>query len=173
MFNFSITQSNSVMGLQIITPDSYIENRGEIWTSYLSEEFDKLVSFKFIHDKFSVSKNNVLRGIHGDEKSWKLISCPMGDITAVMVDMRPSSKTYLKHEKFRLNSKNRLHILIPPGVGNSFYVHSNEALYHYKLAYEGDYIDEHNQFTIAWNDPKLSIDWPCTMPILSNRDAEI
>ena len=35
------------------------------------------INKKFIHDKFSLSKN-VLRGFHGDKKTWKLISCVYG-----------------------------------------------------------------------------------------------
>lgn len=79
----------------------------------------------------------------------------------------------MKHEKFKLNSENNMQILVPPGMGNSFYVHSDEAVYHYKLAYEGNYIDADEQFTFAWNDPKLGIDWPCENPILSERDSRL
>jgi len=46
-------------------------------------------------------------------------------------------------------------------------------VYHYKLAYEGDYIDADQQFTVAWNDPRLNIDWPTDDPILSARDARL
>ena len=159
--------------VKIITPDMYRENRGSIWTSYTIEDYTNLVPQQFNHDKFSISKRNVLRGIHGDHKSWKLISCPYGDILAVIVDMRPSSETYLKHSKYRLNDNNNLQILIPPGFGNSFCVLSEEALYHYKLSYEGEYIDADDQFTVSWNDPRLAIEWPVNEPILSDRDARL
>ena len=45
-------------------------------------------------------------------------------------------------------------------MGNAFYVRSSEALYHYKLAYEGDYFDANQQFSIQWNDKKININWP-------------
>ena len=50
---------------------------------------------------------------------------------------------------------------------------SSSAVYHYKLAYSGDYIDADEQFTVSWNDPRLNIKWPTNDPILSERDARL
>ena len=63
-------------------------------------------------------------------------------------------------------------VLIPPGCGNAFYVSSEQAVYHYKLAYDGDYIDAAEQFSVRWNDPSIGIDWPVTEPVLSGRDSK-
>ena len=58
-------------------------------------------------------------------------------------------------------------------MGNSYYVSSNVAVYHYKLAYDGDYIDSSDQFTLSWNDKDINIDWPTKAPILSSRDDTV
>ncbi len=55
-------------------------------------------------------------------------------------------------------------------MGNAYYVNSESAVYHYKLAYPGDYFDANNQFSIKWNNPDIGISWPVIKPILSNRD---
>ena len=47
--------------------------RGELWTLWKEDEFPH-TGLKFNHDKVAVSKKHVLRGIHGDFKSWKLIT---------------------------------------------------------------------------------------------------
>lgn len=170
---FKVTQSLVLPGVKMITPSVFEESRGSIWTSYNSELLGDLLpaGLAFKHDKFSQSKANVLRGIHGDHQSWKLVSCIYGKIKQVVVDMRDSSDTYLEWESFDLGPQNRSMILIPPGMGNAFYVGSNSAVYHYKLAYPGDYIDADEQFTVPWNDPRLNISWPTDTPILSERDA--
>ena len=62
---------------------------------------------------------------------------------------------------------------MPPGLGNAFYVKSEIATYHYKLAYDGHYADVDEQFTVAWNDPRINIDWPTSDPILSERDKRL
>lgn len=170
---FSVTESAVLAGVKIIAPSVFEESRGSIWTSYSKDSLGSLLpeELSFKHDKFSQSNANVLRGIHGDHKSWKLVSCIHGQIKQVVVDMRASSKTYLKWESFDIGTDNRLMILIPPGMGNAFYVSSSSAIYHYKLAYPGDYIDVDEQFTVSWNDPRLDIKWPTNDPILSERDA--
>ena len=170
--DFTSRPSEKLSGVTIITPSIFEEERGLIWTSYLDIKLKNLLpkDLYFKHDKFSESKFNVLRGIHGDNKSWKLVSCIYGSLKQVIVDMRKSSKTYLKWESFDLGNKNKSMILIPPGMGNAFCVTSSYAIYHYKLAYDGEYIDANEQFTIAWNSPKLNIDWPTSTPILLKRD---
>ena len=173
--DFEITQSGVLDGVKIITPSVFEESRGNIWTSFLASELDGLLpdDLAFHHDKFSQSRHNVLRGIHGDHKSWKLVTCVYGEIHQVVVDMREGSPSYLQYERFVINRENQKMILVPPGMGNAYYVSSEAAVYHYKLAYQGGYIDADEQFTVAWNDPRLNIDWPVQDPILSARDARL
>ena len=61
-------------------------------------------------------------------------------------------------------------ILIPPNMGNAYYVSSENAVYHYKLAYDGDYIDADQQFSVRWNDERIGVVWPTLEPLLSERD---
>ena len=63
-------------------------------------------------------------------------------------------------------------VLIPPQLGNAYYVKSDQAVYHYKLAYTGDYIDADQQFSFKWNDKQFGIEWPTNTPILSKRDEK-
>jgi len=171
-FEFVFSESSLIPGVWTIKPNVSVDRRGDIWTSFRKEEIEKLLpsGVVFKHDKFSTSRKNVLRGIHGDEKSWKLVTCVYGDILEVVVDCRKESPTYLRHETFRIDGRNRLLVFIPPRMGNSYYVYSDVAVYYYKLAYEGDYIDADQQFSFAWNDPSIGIEWPTTAPILSDRD---
>jgi dTDP-4-dehydrorhamnose 3,5-epimerase len=173
--DFTVELSEKISGLKIINPSSYVENRGEIWTSYSTSQIGALLpdGLSFKHDKFSISKYSVLRGIHGDHKSWKLVSCVAGEILQVVVDMREDSSTYLQHQCFELGSNNHQMVLIPPGLGNAFFVKSEFATYHYKLAYKGDYVDAGDQFTVAWDDSRINIDWPSNEPILSERDGRL
>ena len=91
--------------VKIITPSIADEERGAIWTSYSTECYEHLVPTPFKHDKFSSSFKAVLRGIHGDNKSWKLVSCPFGEITSAIVDLRPSSETFKKYTMHHLSEK--------------------------------------------------------------------
>lgn len=173
---FDIRQSSKIKGVYIITPSIATDNRGNIYTSFLKDEIDKLLpnGLYFKHDKFSLSSQNVLRGIHGDTKSYKFVSCVYGEILQVVVDMREDSPTYLQYEKFHISKDLQRFILIPPNMGNAYFVKSKEAVYHYKLAYEGEYIDAPEQFSFAYNDERIGIDWELNgiEPILSKRDLQ-
>ena len=170
--DFQITESDLIKGIWIIKPSISNDLRGNIWTSFLKDEIECLLpdELYFKHDKFSESKMNVLRGIHGDNKSWKLVTCVYGEIHQVVVDCREESATYLKWDKFIINKENQISVLIPPQMGTGYSVCSDVAVYHYKLAYEGEYIDADSQFSLKWDDPKLAVDWPTSNPILSERD---
>ncbi|MBT7899650.1 MAG: dTDP-4-dehydrorhamnose 3,5-epimerase [Candidatus Marinimicrobia bacterium] len=172
--NFDIKESKILKDVKIIKPSITEDNRGNIWTSFLKDEIEKYLpnGLCFKHDKFSQSKKNVLRGIHGDEKSWKLVTCVYGDIFQVVVDCRKESSTYKKSESFSIDGENLVSILIPLGFGNAYCVKSEKAVYHYKLAYKGEYIDADEQFSYKWNDPLFNIKWPTETPILSDRDRK-
>ena len=157
-----------INGIQILKPDVFTDYRGDLWTTWKKDEFEFDVEFN--HDKVSTSRKYVLRGIHGDFKSWKLVTCLYGDIYFVIVDNRESSDTYMTWQSMTLDDKNRKEVLIPPGVGNGFIVMSDYSVFSYKWSYVGDYPDVDNQFTIKWNNSKLNIDWPIDNPILSVRD---
>lgn len=165
-------RSNVLKEIFVITPPVSYDNRGSIFTTYQEEIYNRFLpnDLKFRHDKFAESKHNVLRGLHGDNKTWKLITCIYGEIFEVVADNRQNSDTYLKWDSFLLNSDNKNQILVPPNFVNGYYVMSDFAVFHYKLAYEGEYFDVGQQTVIKWDDNRLNINWPCTDPILQTRD---
>ncbi|NQU33325.1 MAG: dTDP-4-dehydrorhamnose 3,5-epimerase family protein [Bacteroidetes bacterium] len=171
--DYKIEHSKIISDILIIKPSINWDNRGNIFSSYNSDFYNEFLSKKldFKHDKFALSNFNVLRGLHGDQKTWKLVSCAFGEIYEVVVDMRPESPTYLKWDSIELKADDYRQVLIPPNFVNGYYVKSEKALFHYKLAYEGDYIDADEQFTVAWDDDRIKINWPCNAPILNSRDS--
>ena len=170
--DFTVKRSNSFKNVYIIKPSVFNDKRGSLYTSYTKYFIHKLVSsnLDFKHDKFSLSKKNVLRGFHGDKKTWKLVTCVYGSIFQAIVDLDENSKTYLKYETFNLNHKNKISVLVPPYFGNAYCVLSKEAVYNYKLAYKGEYNDADKQINFKWNHSDINIKWPIKKPILSNRD---
>tara|TARA_R100000908_G_C3752954_1_gene147407 strand:- start:728 stop:1201 length:474 start_codon:yes stop_codon:yes gene_type:complete len=155
-----------INGVVVREQDAFTDYRGDLYTVWKDDDFD----LNFNHDKVSTSRKHVLRGIHGDNKSWKLVTCLYGEIYFVIVDNRESSDTFLQWEFMMLTDRNRKQVLIPPGVGNGFLVMSHRSVFHYKWSYEGEYPDVDQQFTIKWNDPIVGVDWPIDNPILSKRD---
>ena len=155
--------------IKIFKNKSFKDHRGYYWTSWRKGEIKKVY---FKHDKFSLSKKNVLRGLHGDKKTWKLVSCPYGKFLLVIVNYIKNSKDYLKSKSLILSQENGVQVLIPPNYANGHLCLTNKCLFHYKLSYRGKYIDAKEQFSLRWNDPKLKIKWKIRRPILSKRDKK-
>ena len=153
--------------IKIIKNKNFKDHRGLLWTTWKKSNFKKI---KFNHDKFSLSKKNTLRGFHCDLKSWKMVSCVYGKFLFIVIDMRRSSKNYLKHKKWILDYKNPKSILIPPYYANAHLCLTDLCIFHYKWSYKGKYIDAKQQKSYRWNDPKFKITWPIKKPILSFRD---
>ena len=132
-----------------------------------NQEYMKKFQLQFVQDDISISKYRVLRGIHGDFKTWKLVTCLHGSFFLVVVNNDENSSQYKKSISFTLTDKNRELILIPPKFGNGHVVLSQTAIFHYK---QNTNYDRSSQFTIKWNDSNYNFGWPIEDPILSERD---
>jgi dTDP-4-dehydrorhamnose 3,5-epimerase len=154
--------------VKIYQPDIHTDFRGDLLTLWNKDQFEPKLDFK--HNKISTSRKHVLRGMHGDTKSWKLTTCLSGEMYFVVIDNRPDSPNYLKWDSIILDDKTRKLVLTPPNFLIGFLVLSDQALLNYMWAYEGGYADVNEQFTIKWNDPKVNIAWPIENPLLSLRD---
>jgi len=155
--------------VRLIKPPTIFEDfRGHYVETYNERLYREAgIDQHFIQDDISVSRRHVLRGIHGDDKTWKLISCLQGSFYMVVINNDPQSPQYRKWTSFTLSETNRLQVLVPPKFGNGHVVMSEQAIFHYKQT--TDY-DRSGQFTLIWNDPALNIWWPVQDPIVSVRD---
>ena len=177
--DFHYYNGSTLSEVKIIQPSIYHEYRGSISTTYHSDYYDRLLpanerneGLEFKHDRYSKSKFAVLRGLHYDEKTWKLVSCLHGKIYLVVLDVRKHSNTYGKWESFIISPETQTQVLIPPMFANGHFVMEDDSLFHYKMAYQGEYNDETKQKTIMFNDKRFGIEWPVQQPILSKRDRD-
>lgn len=157
-------------GIEVVKYDSFEDHRGQLFTVWNDNKFLNN-NIYFNHDKITISKKNVLRGLHTD-KSWKLITCVFGKIQLAVVNFDKNSPEYLYHNEFILDAKNKYKtsILVPPYYLNGHLVLSDEAVFHYKWSYEGKYPDSDDQISIKWDDPNIKINWIVNNPELSFRD---
>jgi len=162
-------QKTKLEGVFLITPPTIFEDfRGSYVELYNEELYKKAgIDIRFIQDDISESSRHVLRGIHGDSGTWKLVSCLHGTFYLVVVNWDKTTSQFGQWDAFTLSDKNRLQVLIPPKFGNGHVVLSDKAIFHYK---QNTYYDRAGQFTLQWNDPKLKIWWPIKDPIVSQRD---
>ncbi len=155
---------HAIKGLLEIELDPFYDERGEIWSIY--ENCDLFPNF--VEDKVTISSKDVLRGLHGDYKTDKLITCLHGEIFLAVVDIRKESPQYKKTMTFRISDKNPKMILVPAGCLNGHLCISEKCVFFYKWSKK--YTNPEEQITVKWNDDEINIKWPVRHPILSNRD---
>jgi dTDP-4-dehydrorhamnose 3,5-epimerase len=161
-------EKTSLEGVLLVKPDIFEDFRGQYVQTYAEAQYrESGIDVKFVEDDISVSRRDVLRGIHGDAKTWKLVSCLHGSFYLAVVNCDEKSKTFGKWVSFTLSDRNRYQVLIPPHHGNGHVVLSDWAVFHYK---QSEYYNPSRQFTYRWDDPKLKIWWPVKSPVVSRRD---
>lgn len=161
-------QQTKLEGVQLIQLESFEDHRGEYIETYNEAIYRASgINVNFVQDDYSISVKNVLRGLHGDSETWKLITCPYGKIYLAVVNCLASSPEFGQWDAFVLSDRNHRQVLIPPNFGNGHLVLSDLAIFAYK---QSSYYHPDRQFSYKWNDPKFNIWWPITNPILSRRD---
>lgn len=162
-------EKTSLDEVLLLTPSMFRDHRGTYVETYNIEDYlVNGIDVKFVRDDISTSAKGVLRGIHYDDKTWKLIQCMFGKIFFVVADMRKDSRNYLKWVSFMLDDVSRQQVLVPPGFGNGHLVLSDSCIFHYKMS---EYYDPANERGVRWDDPKLGIPWPVKNPVLSEKDS--
>lgn len=161
-------KKTKLKGVLQIIPDAFFDPRGRFVETYNEKLYKEHgIKVDFLQDDISRSKKNVLRGIHGDGETSKLVSCIYGRLFFVVVNCNKKSNDFCKWQSFELSDENRIQIFVPPNYGMAYLVLSKEAIFNYK---QSTYFTHGKQFTYRWNDPKFKIKWSIKNPILSERD---
>lgn len=163
-----------IEGVVIIEPEVFGDSRGYFMESFSQRAFDREVApVRFVQDNRSYSRYGVVRGLHYQKEPYsqsKLVSCVVGRVLDVAVDIREDSPTYGKYVAVELSAENRRQLFIPKGFAHGFAVLSEEALFEYKC---DEFYHPEAECGIAWDDPTIGIDWrlPKEDIILSPKDA--
>ena len=160
-------------GVRLIGLDAIGDSRGIFARTMCRDEFDREgLTSQFVQQNMSVSPiRGTVRGLHMQappHSEVKLVRCVRGSIIDVIVDLRPDSDTFLRHEKFELSDKNRLQLYVPAGFAHGFQTLSSdvEVTYLVSAGYQRE-----SEIGLRWNDPMLKIEWPAPATVLSEKDS--
>ena len=152
----------------LIKPTFFEDHRGEYLELYNERLYkSKDIDVNFVEDDVSIATRGVIKGIHGDDVTWKLISCLHGKFYLVVINYDKDSKDFGKWQSFVLSDVNKHQVLVPPKHGNGHLCLSEKSIFHCK---QSTYYDSSRQFTVVWNDSKFDFWWPVINPIVSRRD---
>jgi dTDP-4-dehydrorhamnose 3,5-epimerase len=123
----------------------------------------------------SVSFNRhrgTVRGLHlqrPPHEETKIVRCIRGAIFDMIVDLRPSSPTYLSWQGFELTAENRRALYIPKGFAHGFQTLTDDAEIAYQIS--AFYAPE-AAGGYRYDDAAFGIAWPLPVTVISSRDLE-
>ena len=163
----------SLPGVLVLEPRIFRDDRGFFFETFnLAGMIDLGLPADWKQDNFSLSKKNVIRGLHYQigQPQGKLVRVVAGAARDVIVDLRKSSPTFGQHVTVELSGDGSRMVWVPAGFGHGFAALTETVALSYKVT---DYYSPKEERTVLWNDPALGIDWGVATDaaILSAKDA--
>ena len=162
-------EETELEGVFIIDNFNASDNRGLFVKTFNKNDFtNNNLDFELRESYFSVSKENVIRGMHFQlppHDHEKLVYVAKGNIIDVVIDLRVQSKTFKKFMSVELSSDNKKSIFIPKGCAHGFKSLQDNTITVYNVGTEyNPEFDEGVKFD------SFGFDWEVKNPILSDRD---
>lgn len=165
-------EATSIPEVIVIKPDLFRDERGYFMESFHQEKFRQFgIENQFVQDNESQSQKGVLRGLHFQRSPWaqgKLVRVIQGAVLDVAVDIRKSSPTFGQWVSVLLSGENKWMCWIPEGFAHGFVTLEDNTIFSYKCT---NLYHKESEGSIRWNDPAIGIDWNCSDPSLSAKDA--
>ncbi|MDF1683514.1 MAG: dTDP-4-dehydrorhamnose 3,5-epimerase family protein [Legionellaceae bacterium] len=120
-----------------IVPQILKDNRGAFVKTFHDELYQAqgIDALDFKEEYFSVSYQNVLRGLHFHLPPYdhaKLVYCIRGEVRDILFDMRHGSPMYGEAISIDLTEKKHNVLYVPSGVAHGFLTLSDQAMMVYK-----------------------------------------
>jgi dTDP-4-dehydrorhamnose 3,5-epimerase len=162
-------QQTDFKDLFLIELTKFKDQRGEFVKTIHKETYELSgLEWIFTESFFSVSKKNVIRGMHfqvPEEEHAKLVYVVKGRIIDVVVDLRKSSSTFGQHFSVELSEENRRAIYIGKGFAHGFVALEDDCIVEYHTTTSQNRSCEGG---ILYN--SFGYTWPVPHPVLSERD---
>jgi dTDP-4-dehydrorhamnose 3,5-epimerase len=159
-------------GSFLITPERIRDERGYFSRTWCRREFEAHgLNPNVAQCNLSVSaRRGTLRGMHFQREPHeeaKLVRCTAGAIYDVIIDLRPSSSTFLRHFGVRLDPSDDRMLYVPEGFAHGFLTLEDECEVFYQMS--RSYEPSHAA-GVRWNDPAFGIPWPFEPTVMAERD---
>ena len=163
--------ATELAGLHVIRPRVFEDARGSFVKTYHAEMLREAgLAFQPQEEFFSVSRRNVIRGMHllmPPHAQTRLVYCISGKVLDVVVDLRKASLTFGHVLTRELSAANREMLFIPEGFAHGFLTLDENSVMVYLAS---PVHSPPHDAGIAWN--SIGFQWPVKDPVLSDRDLK-
>jgi dTDP-4-dehydrorhamnose 3,5-epimerase len=159
-------------GAFLIEAEKHEDERGFFARTFCEREFGAHgLNTSVVQCNLSFNKRKgILRGMHFQIAPFaeaKLVRCTAGSIYDVIIDLRPSSRTFKQHFAVELSAENRRMLYIPEEFAHGFQtLKDNSEVFYQMFQY---YSAEHAR-GVRWDDPAFGIEWPPDERTIIDRD---
>jgi dTDP-4-dehydrorhamnose 3,5-epimerase len=115
-------------------------------------------------------QKGTVRGMHFQyppAAETKLVRCTRGAILDIIVDLRPESPTYFQHIAVELSEDNYRALYVPERFGHGYQALRDKTETSYQV---GEFYTPGTEGGLLYNDPKLGLEWPLPVSIISDKD---
>ncbi|HEX3776576.1 MAG TPA: dTDP-4-dehydrorhamnose 3,5-epimerase [Polyangiaceae bacterium] len=160
-------------GAYVIEVEPHEDERGFFARAFCAREFAEH-GLPSVFPQSNLSRNHsrgTLRGMHFEappSAESKLVRCVTGAIYDVIVDLRPSSASFLSWVGAELSAENARALFVPAGFAHGFITLTDDSDVFYQM---GDFFRPGGARGARWNDPRFGIRWPLEPKVISERDA--
>lgn len=149
------------------------DERGWFGRTFCTDEFGAAgLETVFVQQNASVSaEKGTVRGMHFQRPPHgevKLLRCLRGAILDVIIDLRRSSPTFLRHQGFELSAENRRMLYVPKGFAHGFQTLTDDVEVSYLVS--SPYTPS-SEGGVRFDDPLFGIVWPLPVSVISEKDA--
>lgn len=167
--NFSET---SVADALLIEPAAIRDDRGHFARIWCTEEFAREgLPAKMLQMNVGYSlKKGTLRGLHFQaypHEECKVVRCTRGRVFDVVADLRANSSTYGRWFGVELTPENGLSLCVPEGCAHGYQTLKDDSEISYLTS--APFVASAAR-GIHYLDPKLRINWPLPVSIISAGD---
>jgi dTDP-4-dehydrorhamnose 3,5-epimerase len=167
-----IYTATDLKGSYVIDLEPFQDERGWFSRYYCSKDFSQIGHSKdWVQLNHSVTYGKgSLRGMHfqlAPFREVKMVKCIIGSVYDVIIDLRPSSPSFLKWFGAELSAENKKMMYIPEGFAHGFQCLAEhcELIYHHT-----EYYTPGAEGGIRYDDPLIGISWPLEITTISERD---
>ena len=165
-------QKTRITGVYLTRSEVHRDERGEFWRSFCREDLAAGgVDFSVAQSNVSVNPHlGTLRGFHFQgppSVEKKVLTLIAGAMRAVVVDLRPTSGTFLEWEPFEIGIGDRTSIVVPSGCATGFLTLAEQTVVHYQMS---DVFRPDCYGGFRFDDPLVGVRWPAAPLVISDRD---
>lgn len=162
----------ALKGAYIIDLEPRLDSRGFFARAFCQKEFDAH-GLKPVIAQANVAFNRrkgTLRGMHFQfppAAETKVVRCTRGAILDIIVDLRPESRTYLRHVAVELSEDNHRALYVPERFAHGYQVLEDTTETTYQV---GEFYTPGAEGGLFYGDPRLGLEWPLPVSVISEKD---